>query len=291
MPVILVGLGSNLGDRQRILDSAVKQLRREFTVTNVSDWFSYPAVGGPEGQQDFLNGCVVAETQKTPHATVKVLQQIEVQAGRERVVRWDARTLDCDLLLFGDQEIFTDDLEVPHPRMHTRRFVLEPAHTVAADMVHPRFGWTVEDLFHNLERAKPIFCIVGSNPTFVDELAAAISKATGLELYTRQQLAGTKPNQIVDWLTRTTTFHKNSGNGAVSGFWAGEPWLHNPLHSEVDANQIVQAKLLICADPRGSDYAKQFDLLPTSLRVPTLFLSAERTSAIQDAVGCVLAMN
>src|SRR5690606_10760471 len=109
--------------------------------------------GGPAGQPSFLNGTVLLTTTLSPEAVLAALEQLETEAGRAREVRWDARTLDLDILLYDDLCLRTSRLMIPHPRMAFRRFVLRPAAEIAAEMVHPEIGWTMEQLLMHLETA------------------------------------------------------------------------------------------------------------------------------------------
>jgi 2-amino-4-hydroxy-6-hydroxymethyldihydropteridine diphosphokinase len=107
------------------------------TVRQVSSLHETEPVGGPPGQGLYLNAVTVLETELEPIELLGVLQQIEVQFGRARTVRWGERTLDLDLLLFGDSILQTPELCVPHPRMRMRRFVLEPLVELAPQVVDP----------------------------------------------------------------------------------------------------------------------------------------------------------
>jgi 2-amino-4-hydroxy-6-hydroxymethyldihydropteridine diphosphokinase len=157
MPRCLLGFGANLGDRRKTLECAVDVLRglENVKVVAVSCWHRSQPVGGPSGQGEFLNGAVVVETTLDPHALLLVAGQIEDQFGRKRGVRWAARTLDIDLLLYDEQIIRTPSLEVPHPRMHLRQFVLGPAAEVVPDWVHPQLNQTVSQLCQQLDLMEP----------------------------------------------------------------------------------------------------------------------------------------
>lgn len=130
-----LGLGSNLGDRRAHLRAAVASLS---DVVAVSDVYETDPVGGPE-QGRFLNLVVELDTDLDPHALLGVCHRIESAAGRVRDVRWGPRTLDVDILWIEGVTVDTPDLQVPHPRMNERRFVLEPLAELAPDV--PPDGW------------------------------------------------------------------------------------------------------------------------------------------------------
>jgi 2-amino-4-hydroxy-6-hydroxymethyldihydropteridine diphosphokinase len=163
MPRALVGIGSNLGDRQALVTSASELIRHQHQVRSValSSFRQTSPVGGPAGQQPFVNAAVSFETDLSAQELWAVLASIERQLGRKRDVRWGARTIDLDLLLYGSQVIDTRSLVVPHPRMAVRRFVLEPAAEVAGDMVHPLIGWTVRQLLAHLDTAANYVAFAG----------------------------------------------------------------------------------------------------------------------------------
>lgn len=151
----MIGLGSNLGDRRAHLEGAIAALAASqgIEVRRVSSFLETEPVGGPPGQEAYLNAAAVLETTLDPVGLLRVLQAIEARSGRVRTVRWGARTLDLDLLLFEDRIIETTELTVPHPRLPERRFVLEPLAEVAPDAIEPRTGRTVSDLLDDRVRA------------------------------------------------------------------------------------------------------------------------------------------
>ena len=111
------------------------------TVVAVSEVYETDPVGGPV-QDDYLNAVVEVTTTLDPHELLAVCGRLEQAAHRVRIERWGPRTLDVDVLLIDDLVIATDDLEVPHPRMWERAFVLAPLHDVAPDLVAaPAGGW------------------------------------------------------------------------------------------------------------------------------------------------------
>jgi 2-amino-4-hydroxy-6-hydroxymethyldihydropteridine diphosphokinase len=159
----LIALGSNLGDRKAILDGAVAALAGSagVDVRAVSTYHETAPVGGPPGQGAFLNAAALVETSLSPHELFALLHRIEAQAGRVRTVRWGERTLDLDLLLFGQERIDSLDLMVPHPRMRLRRFVLAPAAEIAPLARDPTTGLTIGDMLFDLDRRPSYVPLIG----------------------------------------------------------------------------------------------------------------------------------
>jgi 2-amino-4-hydroxy-6-hydroxymethyldihydropteridine diphosphokinase len=149
-----IAIGANLGDRPATIRAALLALGRTngVRVVRVSDFIENPAVGGPAGAPPFLNGAAELSTTLDPHALLAVLLEIERSLGRERRQKWAPRTIDLDLLLYGDRVIHTDDLTVPHPLMQERDFVLTPLAQIADDVVHPTLAKTIGAL--NADRAR-----------------------------------------------------------------------------------------------------------------------------------------
>jgi 2-amino-4-hydroxy-6-hydroxymethyldihydropteridine diphosphokinase len=159
----LIGLGSNLGDRKAQLDRGISALSASegTTLRAVSRYHETSPVGGPAGQGAFLNAAAALETSLEPEPLLDRFHAIEAESGRVRAERWGARTLDLDLLLFGDRAIRTPRLEVPHPRMALRRFVLAPLAEIAPDAVDPLTRRTVQDLLGNLDRRPSYLAFAG----------------------------------------------------------------------------------------------------------------------------------
>jgi len=129
-----LGLGSNVGDRVAHLQRAIDGMRAAgLDVVAVSNVYETDPVGGPE-QADFANAVVAVETTLDARALLSVAQRLEVEAGRERTVRWGPRSLDVDVLLVGEDIVEEADLVVPHPRLGQRSFVLIPLADLDAEL-------------------------------------------------------------------------------------------------------------------------------------------------------------
>lgn len=143
----LVGLGSNLGDREALLTLALARLAAlpQTRLVAASSLHDTAPVGGPP-QPRYLNAAARLHTRLAPHALLEALVAIEAEAGRERRVRWGPRTLDLDLLAYDGLVLRSPALELPHPRLHERAFVLAPLVEVAPEWVHPRLLCSAREL-------------------------------------------------------------------------------------------------------------------------------------------------
>jgi len=146
-----IGLGSNLGDRRRYIADAVGRMREAagIVVRRVSMLIETAPVGGPP-QGKFLNGVVEIETTLPPRELLKELQGIEGALGRVRAERWGPRTIDLDILLYGDEVVTEADLMIPHALMHERAFVLRPLAEIAPGARHPVLRKSVGELLTQL---------------------------------------------------------------------------------------------------------------------------------------------
>ena len=156
---VVLSLGSNLGDREATLRAAVADVAAidGVTVTAVSGLVETPAVK-PHGVDTeapaYLNAVLAARSDLAAHDLLRELNRVEAEHGRVRDIRWGDRTLDIDIVTFGDDVIDTDRLSVPHPRAHERGFVLAPWLQIDPDATLPGFG-RVADLFAALADAPP----------------------------------------------------------------------------------------------------------------------------------------
>ena len=153
MSMCAIGLGSNLGDSRSILIGAIDRLRShpQIELIAVSSWHPTAPIGPP--QPDYWNGCATLQTSLSPLDLLNVLHSIEAEFGRVRQEVWGARTLDLDLLLYDNLIIDLPTLQVPHPRMTERAFVLVPLAEIASDEIEPRSGQSILTLCKRLEQS------------------------------------------------------------------------------------------------------------------------------------------
>ena len=145
-PAVFIGLGSNVGDREKWLADARALLgARGVPLEVLSALYLTEPVGGPP-QEWFLNQVVGSRTALTPEQVMEACLDVEKTLGRERTVRNGPRTIDVDLLLHGEEVRAGARLTLPHPRLHERRFVLQPLCEIAPEVRHPRLGATVREL-------------------------------------------------------------------------------------------------------------------------------------------------
>lgn len=146
-----IALGSNMGDKKGYLDFAISELEKNeyCKVKKVSDYIETKPVG-PVSQEDFLNACAEVETVLPPFELLELLQSIENKANRVRTVHWGPRTLDLDILLYGDEIITEERLCVPHIEMANREFVLKPLCEIAPYAYHPIKRAYVAELLNKL---------------------------------------------------------------------------------------------------------------------------------------------
>jgi 2-amino-4-hydroxy-6-hydroxymethyldihydropteridine diphosphokinase len=172
-----IALGSNLGDRKENLDQAVHLLGQQagVRVVRVSSYRETEPVGGPPGQGRFLNAAAELHTDLGPNELLRVLLEIEQRLGRVRREHHGPRTIDLDLLLYGQLILMEPELTVPHPRMHERRFVLEPLAEIAPDALHPGQGETVLTLLRKLSPSSK----AEAQPASSRELRGARALITG----------------------------------------------------------------------------------------------------------------
>jgi 2-amino-4-hydroxy-6-hydroxymethyldihydropteridine diphosphokinase len=147
-----LGIGGNIGDRLENMRSTVRRIGERYPIVSVSSIYETEPVGYLD-QPAFLNAAVTVDAPDDPHVFFRNLLEVELALGRKRMFANAPRTIDIDLLLFGDRVIDDADLTVPHPRMHERAFVMVPLSEIAPDVVHPTLGKTIAELERSLPAA------------------------------------------------------------------------------------------------------------------------------------------
>ncbi len=156
MPSIAyLSLGSNVGYRESHLRQAIARLETHGRVVSVSSFYETEPVEFTE-QAWFLNCAVALETSETPERLMSEMLQIEQEMGRQRIQKKGPRSIDIDILLFGDMVLDAPDLTIPHPAMHQRRFVLEPLAEIAPELRHPVLKKTIRELLDALPAGQEV---------------------------------------------------------------------------------------------------------------------------------------
>ena len=148
---VFLSLGSNMGDREANLKFAIEELNNipENSVLKVSEFYN-TAPYGSINQDDFLNACIEVDTILSPNKLLETIQAIEAKAGRERIEKWGPRTLDIDIIYYGDLILSINDLIIPHLDMHNREFVLLSLKEIAPNRLHPIYKKTTIKLLEEI---------------------------------------------------------------------------------------------------------------------------------------------
>lgn len=151
MPTAYLSTGSNMGKRHEMLLKAISLLSASAgEIVTLSRVVETPAWGKTD-QPDFLNQVLVLKTTLPPRELLNTILDIEMQMGRNRIEKWGPRIIDIDILFYDDEIINEDGLQIPHPWMHERRFVLEPLSEIAPDLLHPLLKKNMAELLHELK--------------------------------------------------------------------------------------------------------------------------------------------
>ncbi len=257
----LISFGSNLGNRDAVIaDAARAIIQAPFIETfRTSRLFETPAIGGPGGQEPFLNAIAALDTRASAREILALLQSVEEQLGRQRKHRWGARSIDLDVVLHGELVGGGRGLIVPHPRYTARQFVLQPACDVAAEYRDPRFGWTLRQLTDHLSAGAPSLALIGGDLATRLKLCERLATEHGIRVFADRDLPepmsvlGNVPAGGVPFITsgdvqgssiglrRLVPDAIHAANDApwVSAFVPPLPPLDSPLTGAVDVPRLV----------------------------------------------------
>ncbi len=244
----LISFGANIGDAWATIQSAAARLREMLCVQSkwslsgdsafqLSRSYRTPSVGGPTGQPPFINAVAAIETAATPWDVWHCIRTVEKEFGRERNLRWEARRIDLDILLYGEERIWTPHLKIPHPRMCMRRFILLPALDVARDWVDPVSGWTIDQLAANVRNGPSNFILISDQSSKAESLLAEVARRTGAEW--RACSAGKSNSELSAnsrWVSARTTLQQL-----------------RPAKIDETSGEWIDSKLLIFLAPRVPD--------------------------------------
>lgn len=252
MASCLIALGSNLGDSANLINHACLEIEQlaGLELTATSTIFKTAAVGGPANQPPFHNSALLAETTLSPRQLLTEIRSLEQQLGRQRDVRWGPRTIDLDLLLYDNLVIQTSDLQLPHPRMTFRHFVLEPACEVAASFRHPVNGATLEQLRRHLRTSENYIAIVGPGSSLLAERVTDQGRCT---------LARGRPGLDDDFPDTLQQLLRHDPSGwVVSDGWIDQLLLDRetaPAHAcwHQQRQRVPQPKMVVAIEPPQED--------------------------------------
>ena len=150
MPLVYLGIGSNLGIREDNCLMAISLLEENGLKITKRSAMHETTPWGIKDQPKFINMAIEAETNISPLELLSIIKKIEGEMGRQPAMKWGPRVIDIDILLYGDKLLCEADLTIPHPLMHEREFVLRPLSEIAPDIVHPVLGKTIKELFDTI---------------------------------------------------------------------------------------------------------------------------------------------
>ena len=152
-----IGIGSNLGEKVENCRRAIKAIGSDARnrLVGCSRFYRTEPMGKKD-QEWFINGVAAVETTMSPRELLEFLLSIEKEMGRDRIERWGPRIIDLDILFYGDRVLNEEGLQIPHPRLHERRFVMVPLKDIAPDLVHPVLQRTVSQILGELNAADEV---------------------------------------------------------------------------------------------------------------------------------------
>lgn len=164
MDKVVLIIGGNLGDRRELIREANRLLILKFGIPKVTSSIFETAAWGGKSFGKYLNQVLIFETDQSPENVMAAIQDIEEKMGRKRGLKWGDRTMDIDILYFGNKIIRKPMLTIPHPHIQERRFVLEPLNEVMPDFLHPLFATTQRELLEKCLDDSEVYVFENKNP-------------------------------------------------------------------------------------------------------------------------------
>ena len=223
----LVAFGANQGDCEQALQKTLDTFANdekiiELNCSNSVRTIPVTGTGDSSGQNEYLNAVFRVLTTHDVHELHDQMVEVERMLGREREERWGPRTIDLDLLLFGDMKLESAGLTVPHPRMSFRRFVLNPALEVAANMVHPSSGMTLQQLSDHLDNAEPYVLVATNQPEFAGSVVQDVQFETRIVETTADFMANAmRARMVVAIIDKSNTDEKTKALYRFAENYAG----------------------------------------------------------------------
>ncbi len=269
----LISFGSNLGDRDTVIAEAARRIVASSMVQGfaASRLFETPPIGGPSGQDPFLNAVGAFETSHSARDILGFLQSIEDELGRQRRRRWGARSIDLDVVLHGNLVGGGAALIVPHPRYTARQFVLQPACDVAAHYRDPRFGWTLGELSAHLSAGNASLALVGGDDAIRQQLCDRLTSEHEIRTF-----AATQPTNSGVALDEAMSGRWMKGTRASDVQNGGQPSSMECSSTELGEPIVVQGD-----EPWVSAYVPRLPLAPLSAK-RSQFDSSSRPSPSQS---------
>lgn len=154
MATAYIGIGSNLGNRQKNCLRSIELLEKRGIIVKKRSSMNETEPWGVKDQPQFINMAIEIETELGPHELLRILKDVEREVGRGATFKWGPRIIDLDILLFNDLFLREDNLQIPHPLMHERDFVLKPLCEIAPDRIHPLLKVSMFNLLKRLEKSR-----------------------------------------------------------------------------------------------------------------------------------------
>ncbi|MCR9294799.1 MAG: 2-amino-4-hydroxy-6-hydroxymethyldihydropteridine diphosphokinase [bacterium] len=258
----LVSFGANIGNPALTVAEACDAFREVLDKPDTlrrSRLFKTPPVGGPVGQPPFVNAVAAFETSLSEWQIWELVRKIEHQFGRQRNIRWEARKLDLDILLYDAHRVWTPHLKIPHPRMCMRRFILQPACDVAAEWLEPVSRQSLAQLAARLQARPASICLVAKFDIGAQRIAGEVARLARADWNPLPAPQGEAcPAPANRWLQLQLQSHEPCGEAAFAAAREIEAGLIVYLASPVtdsnvaweDQHRVLASRLNLRDDPQ-----------------------------------------